>query len=137
MKELLREKGYKATRARVAILEILANSKKPLTAENIYAELKRNKKNKDINEATVYRALSLFEKGKVLTKIDFKKESAFFELSQDHHHHITCHKCNTVEDFESKAMEKVLGGIARHSSEFSSIEEHSLELFGLCKNCAA
>ncbi len=137
MKEILKEKGYKATPARLAILEIFANSKAPLTAEVVYQELKRNKKNKDINEATVYRTLSLFEGGGVLTKVDFRKESAFFELNKAHHHHITCLKCDTVEDFESTAIEKALGGIVRSSSKFINIKDHSLELFGFCKNCVA
>lgn len=137
MKEILKEKGYKATPARLAILEIFTKSKSPLTAENVFKELKRSKKNKDINEATVYRTLSLLEEGKVLTKVDFRKESAFFELNQEHHHHITCLKCDTVEDFESTAIEKALGGIIRSSSKFINIKEHSLELFGLCKSCVA
>ncbi|OGI60410.1 hypothetical protein A2641_00050 [Candidatus Nomurabacteria bacterium RIFCSPHIGHO2_01_FULL_37_25] len=137
MKEILKERGYKATPARLAILEIFIKSKAPLAAENVYKELKRSKKNKDINEATVYRTLSLFEEGKVLTKIDFRKGSVFFELNKKHHHHITCFKCDTVEEFESTAIEKVLGGIVRNSSKFINIKEHSLELFGLCKNCVA
>ncbi|MBI5139756.1 transcriptional repressor [Candidatus Nomurabacteria bacterium] len=135
MRELLKEKGYKVTHARLAILEIFSKSKSPLTAEGVHKELKRTEKNRDINEATVYRTLSLLEEGKILTKVDFRKESAFFELNQKHHHHITCLKCDIVEDFESQVIEKVLGRIARNSSRFNSIKEHSLELFGLCESC--
>jgi Fe2+ or Zn2+ uptake regulation protein len=135
MRQILKEKGYKATPARLAILEIFTKSKSPLTAEGVYNELKRNKKNRDINEATVYRTLSLLEEGKILTKVDFRKESAFFELNKEHHHHITCLECDTVEDFESTAIEKALRGIVRNSSKFINIKDHSLELFGLCKNC--
>lgn len=134
---MLKERGYKATPARLAILKIFAKSKVPITAENVFRELKLNKKNKDINEATVFRTLSLFEKDGILTKVDFRKESAFFELNQEHHHHITCLKCDTIEDFESTAIEKALGGIVRNSSKFINIKDHSLELFGLCKNCVA
>lgn len=137
MKEILKEKGYKATPARLAILGIFAKSKAPITAESVFRELKRNKKKKDINEATVYRTLSSLEEGGILTKVDFRKESAFFELNKEHHHHITCLKCDTVEDFESTAIEKALGGIVRNSSKFINIKEHSLELFGLCKSCVA
>jgi Fur family ferric uptake transcriptional regulator len=138
MKEILKEKGYKATPARLAILEIFTKSKNPLSADNVYRELKRNKKNANINEATVYRTLSMLGEGKVLIKVDLRKDSAFYELNQaHHHHHITCLECDTVEDFESIAIEKALGGIVRNSSKFINIKEHSLELFGLCKNCLA
>ncbi len=85
----------------------------------------------------MYRTLALFEEGKILTKVDFRKGSAFFELVKKHHHHITCLKCDTVEDFESMAIEKALGGIIRNSSSFINIKEHSLEVFGLCKECVA
>ncbi len=135
MQEILKENGYKVTPARLAILSIFNKSKLPLTAEDVCRELVKEKKNKDINEATVYRTLSLLEQAEILRKIDFRKESAFFELAEKHHHHIICLKCDTVEDFENKTIEKVLGGIARNSSKFINIKDHSLELFGLCKSC--
>lgn len=136
MKEILKEKGYIATPARLAILEVFAKSKTPLTAENVYMKLKRNKKVENINEATVYRTLSLLGEGKVLTKVDFRKESAFYELNQEHHHHITCLKCDIVEDFESKVVEKALGEVIRNSSKFINVKDHSLELFGVCRSCS-
>lgn len=136
MQEILKEKGYKITRARLAILSIFTENKLPLTAEDIYSVLKKEKQYKNINEATVYRTLSLFEEGKILKKIDFRKESAYFELADEHHHHITCVKCETIEDFESKEVEKALGGVICNSSRFISIQDHSLELFGVCKKCS-
>ena len=135
MKEILKNKGYKATPARLAILEIFTKSKIPLSAENIFASLKKEKRKRGIKEATVYRTLFLFEQAKILRKVDFRKDSAFFEFTKEHHHHIACLKCDTVEDFESKAVEKVLGRIARNSSKFISVKDHSLELFGLCRSC--
>lgn len=135
MKDLLKEKGFKVTHARLAILEIFAKSRAPITAENIYLGLKREKENKNINEATVYRTLTNFEEAGILTRVDLRKDSAFFELAKEHHHHIACLKCDAVEDFESKAIEEFLRGIARNSSKFINIKGHSLELFGLCKAC--
>lgn len=133
---MLKENGYKVTPARLAILAVFTNAKFPVTAEDVCRELAKDKKNKDINEATVYRTLSSFEEGRILKKIDFRKESAYFELASEHHHHITCVKCETVEDFESNEVEKALGGVIRNSSKFINIRDHSLELFGLCKKCS-
>ena len=136
MQKVLKEKGYKITPARLAILDVLNNTKLPLTAEEVYIELKKQKKHKEINEATVYRTLSLFENGKILKKIDFRKGSAYFELADHHHHHIVCIKCEVVEDFHSNDVEKALGKVVHNSSKFISINDHSLELFGVCKNCS-
>ena len=135
MKDLLKEKGLKATPARLAILQIFSKSKVPITAEEIFLDLKKTKDNEDVNEATVYRTLTHFEEAGILTKVDLRKGSACFELAKEHHHHIACLKCDTVEDFESREVEKVLGKIARNSSKFINIKQHSLELFGLCKAC--
>jgi Fe2+ or Zn2+ uptake regulation protein len=136
MKEILKGKGYKATPARLAILEIFTKSKVPITAEVVCRELKKDKNNRGINEATVYRTLTSFAEDHILKRVDFRKESAYFELADEHHHHITCIKCETVEDFESKDVEKALGGVVRNSSRFISIQDHSLELFGFCRKCS-
>lgn len=136
MRQILKEKGYRATPARLAILKIFTENGLPLTAEKIYKELKRNKKNQDINEATVYRSLATLEDGGIIRRIDFRKDALFFELAREHHHHITCLKCDAVEDFKSDIVERALRRIILGSSKFINIKEHSLELFGVCKKCA-
>lgn len=138
MQNILKTKGYKVTPARLAILDVLFRSKAPITADIIYRELLRGNKCVDVNEATVYRTLSLFEDGGIVRRVNLRKESVFFELveGRHHHHHIVCVGCDAVEDFESKSIEKVLSAVALKSSNFINIKEHSLELFGLCKGCA-
>ena len=49
MKEILKDKGYKITPARLAILEIFASSKIPLNAEDMLKKLKGTKIQKKIN----------------------------------------------------------------------------------------
>lgn len=123
------------TPARRAVLDILTKAKLPLTVGDISKELKKSPRNKDIDGVTVYRALSLFEESGVVKKVDLRKDSAYFEIADCHHHHIACMKCETIEDFESKEIEKALGLIVRNSSKFADIRDHSLELFGICKRC--
>ncbi|KKU74289.1 MAG: Ferric uptake regulator, Fur family [Candidatus Nomurabacteria bacterium GW2011_GWB1_47_6] len=135
MRELLREKGYKATPARLAILQVFSTTKKPLNAEAVCEKLHREGK-KGINEVTVYRTLAHLEKGGILREVNLRKDSVFYELNNDHHHHIVCTNCETVEKFENKDLEKVLGRIALKLSKFKSIKEHSLEIFGLCRVCS-
>ncbi len=135
MKEILKNKGYKATPARLAILNIFKENKIPLNAEIIHEKLKKTSIFRNTNEATIYRTLSSFEEAGILKKLDLKKESAYFELQTEHHHHIVCLKCNTIEDFKITKLENVLRRVVEHSSKFKSLKEHSLELFGLCKKC--
>jgi Fur family ferric uptake transcriptional regulator len=134
MRNILKEKGYKATPARLAILEIFDRNKLPMDASSIYKKLRTKKNHKKINEATIYRTLSSLEEGKILKKVDLRKDSVYFELAGEHHHHIVCTKCDDIEDFENKNLEILLDKIK--SSKFKNIKEHSLELFGLCRACA-
>lgn len=128
---VLRDNGFKITPTRVAVLEIFLKSHKPICALYICQKL-----NGKINEATVYRMLSSFQKSEIIKKIDLKKDCAYFELNNDHHHHIVCTKCGEIEDFkESIEIEKILEKIIKKSSKFKKIKEHSLELFGFCKSC--
>lgn len=134
--EILVTNGLKITQARLSILNIFIKSKVPISADNIHQYLEKNKKIRIINDATIYRTLSSFEKSEILIKINLRKESDYFELNNDHHHHIVCTNCGMIEDFtENKKIEKVLNNIIEKSTKFKNIKEHSLELFGICKVC--
>ena len=43
---------------------------------------------------------------------------------------------NAVEEVvENNELEKIIGRIVEKSSKFKKVNEHSLELFGLCRMC--
>jgi Fe2+ or Zn2+ uptake regulation protein len=134
--EILKKNKYKVTPARIAILEIFSKNKIPLNAEIIHNKIKKDKTLKEINEVTIYRTLTSFEEKKILKRVDMRKESIYFELNNDHHHHILCTKCNLVEDFKNSDIEKMLDVVVQKSNNFIKIKEHSFELFGFCKNCS-
>src|SRR3989344_7856161 len=129
MQELLKEKGYKITPARLAILGLFAKSKKPIDADNVYRKLA----SKNFDQATVYRTIASFEKSGILRRVDLRKDSVHYELAEEHHHHIVCTNCKNVEDFENNEIENALSKLLKKSSRFKSITEHSLEIFGLCR----
>jgi Fe2+ or Zn2+ uptake regulation protein len=128
---ILKERGFKVTPGRVAVLSVFMENHKPMDANFVF-----NKINKKFNEVTVYRIISCFEKCGLLRKVDLRKESVFFEINEDHHHHMVCMKCGLVEEFEEGSdIEKILKKVVSGSREFKNIKEHSLELFGYCKTC--
>jgi Fe2+ or Zn2+ uptake regulation protein len=135
-KTLLRENGYKATPARLAILKIFFQSQKPQDASSICKKITKTSKQGKVNEVTIYRTLSALEKSGILRKVNLRKNSEYFELNKDHHHHIVCTKCSMVESFKDKNIEEVLKKVISKSSKFKNIKEHSLELFGLCVKCS-
>lgn len=131
IKKILRSKGYKATPARLAIISAFSAKCGPLNAEDIYKKTRKA----DINLVTIYRTLTAFEKSGILKKVDLRKDSVYFELEEDHHHHIVCTNCGLVEDFENCETENLAQKIITNSSNFKKIKQHSFELFGLCRSC--
>jgi Fe2+ or Zn2+ uptake regulation protein len=129
--KVIKEKGLKITSARSAIFETLFKIKHPETAQEIHKKLKKNK----INLVTLYRTLDSFEKRGLVRKVDLHKDAVYYELNMEHHHHIVCTKCGTVEDFKLYNMDLLTKKIIRKALNFRTINEHSLELFGVCNTC--
>jgi Fur family ferric uptake transcriptional regulator len=131
-KELLHEHKYRVTPARIALLMLLRNSKKPLTVNDIQKETTHK-----MDKVTLYRALEDFLKSKIVGKIKLQNTATYYEfLDKDHHHHhIVCENCGGIEDIEHCGQTNLQKEVLRTSKNFSIINSHSLEFFGLCKAC--
>lgn len=129
---LLRKKGYKATPQRIHVLSVLVRATVPMNAEEISNALRRL-----VNNVTTYRTLASFEKTGLVRRVDFRKGSAFFELNNEHHHHLVCTQCGVIEDFEVCDVDNIIKKIINQSKKFKAVQEHAFELFGMCRTCAA
>ncbi|MFA5132219.1 MAG: Fur family transcriptional regulator [Candidatus Paceibacterota bacterium] len=131
--ELLREHGYRITPGRIALLSFLSRSKKPLTAGEIQKEM-----GEVMDKVTLYRALEDFVTSKIVGKINLQDTAAYYEfLHEDHHHHhIVCERCGKIEDIEHCEQANLQKEVLKSSKNFSIINSHSLEFFGLCKACS-
>ena len=132
-KKLLTESGLKATFARMAILKIFSRLCKPLNTSEVYKKVRAKK----IDSVTVYRTLKTFEQKKILRIVDLRRESVYYELDLlNHHHHISCLKCKIIEPINFCDINYLSEKIMKQSKKFTNINQHSLELFGLCKACS-
>lgn len=122
----------KITNARVAILKSFAHCDNPQSVEMIAKQIK----DKSINQVTIYRTIESFLKVGILGRVDLRQDSVYYELLEDHHHHIVCTRCGTIEDFESCRIEDFSKDILCRSKKFKTIIDHSFELFGMCLNCS-
>ncbi|HAJ75609.1 MAG TPA: ferric iron uptake transcriptional regulator [Gammaproteobacteria bacterium] len=129
----LKKAGLKVTLPRVKILQILESSTtKHLSAEDVYKAL--IDADEDVGLATVYRVLTQFESAGLVMRHHFEGGTSVFEMtSLEHHDHIVCNICGTVEEFYDevieKQQEKIIGKVG------FKITGHSLYLYGICKNC--
>ncbi len=129
----LKQAGLKTTLPRLRVLSILENSKvKHLSAEDVYKELLEEKESTGL--ATVYRVLTQFENAGLVIRHNFEGDRSVFELNDEgHHDHMVCVKCGKVIEFFDKRIELQQDKVAESHDFF--IQDHSLTLYGLCKNC--
>jgi Fur family ferric uptake transcriptional regulator len=117
-----------------AILEVFSKNKKPLTPLEVLNFLDKN--GIRVNKTTIYRQIENLLSAEILKEINFSDRSKRYELpdKHGHHHHLVCMKCGKVEDVsfdeDIKKQEKMVWKRNRFK-----VLNHSLEYFGLCKNC--
>ena len=129
--DILRDRGLKATKSRLAVLSVFSDDCRPMTAEEIFQKLSREK----IDLATVYRSLKFFEVSGIVEIVNLHKDSIYYELSGHHHHHVICKKCGLVERLKECDIDDSLKQIQKTVKNFKHITSHSLEFFGICKKC--
>ena len=132
--DILKESGLKVTPARERILVALGSERRPYNAQELHALLS---KKGDMDLVTIYRTLAAFLKAGLVKQVDLRQDSVAYELKGEHHHHIVCTECGTVEDFDLCGMEAVTKKVVAGAKRFSSVREHTLELFGVCDSCVA
>lgn len=125
--------GLKATLPRIKILELMEQTEaRHFSAEDIYKALLDS--GEDVGMATVYRVLTQFEDAGLLVRHHFESGKAVFELNGgEHHDHIVCVKCGKVEEFIDEEIERRQKEAAE--SRGFTMQEHSLMIYGICKDC--
>jgi len=131
----LKNAGLKATLPRLKVLSLFENNKeRHLSAEDIYKIMINS--GEDVGLATVYRVLTQFEQAGLLIRHHFESGKAVFELnSGGHHDHVVCIKCGRVAEFYDEEIEKRQEAAADKLG--FTMQDHSLTIYGLCKQPCA
>ena len=133
-KNLLKKNGYKYTIQREVILETLYKSDEHLTPEALHQLIKEKFPELKTGIATVYRTLSLLEDSDMVTSLSFGSQGKKYELgAKEHHDHMICTKCGNITEFVDEDIELRQHAIAK---EFGfKMQDHSMQIYGICKNC--
>ena len=134
--EAFRTLGERQTAPRRAIAQKLirlGRSGQAFSAEELLRKLRRTCPR--IGRATVYRSIEALVRMKVLDRIEFADGTHSFRLceSDHHHHHLACTKCHRVVEVDFCLGAGAIDAIGRRES--FTIADHSLTLFGLCREC--
>ena len=133
LEELLRAKGVRPTRQRVAVLDELAGERDDATAQVLWQRL-RERGDQSIGLATVYRTLSLLhERGVVDALSHHEGERCYRLCTAGHHHHLLCEQCHRVVEIDDCDLGGWVDTIARRHGFVAN--EHRVEISGLCDAC--
>jgi Fe2+ or Zn2+ uptake regulation protein len=94
-------------------------------------------------QSSVYRNLVVLEQAGIVHRIVTNDEHARFELAEDltgdHHHHLVCVVCGSVEDVTtSPRLEESLHAAVSEIDRATGFttEHHRIDLVGRCRDCA-
>lgn len=136
LKDKLKDRGYRATPQRQAILEVISNHKgSHLSCEEVFELVKDQYPS--IGLSTIYRTLPLLEKMEVLDKILVDDGIVRYEFNNRNemhfHHHMICVTCGAISEIEQNMLvdfEKQL-----YKDNNFIVKNHSVKVYGYCKNC--
>jgi len=130
MKEL-RMKGYKVTPQRMAICELVLNSKDHPTAEQVYISLK--KKYPAISLATVYQVLHLLTEMGMLQELGFSGWNARYDPNVEPHINVVCKECGKVVDYSDQSVTKKIKEMLR-GLDFEP-KGVRIDVYKICEGC--
>ena len=131
IREVLKSKNIKITKARLLIYDLLLNKEESLSAEYLFNKCKEQE---DINLSTIYRTLELFENKGIVDKIFALDGTSAYTIRKHKHNHIVeCSLCH--KEIEVACPMTQIEELLKEQTGFK-LTEHKLQLRGLCKECS-
>lgn len=128
---LLREKGLKVTPQRIAIYQMLKNTKCHPTADTIYQAL--SPANPAMSLATVYKTLDSFQSVDLVQQLNVGNNCSRYDAEIKSHPHFICTQCNQVIDFQASGLANIKEKIENETD--CIIEREQLFFYGICPEC--
>ncbi len=130
--EALSQAGYRITQPRRAVIRVLLEDDDFASPPEIRERARRHYPG--IGQVTVYRTLDLLSRLGFVRRIHTENGCHGHARARlGHRHHLICRQCNAVVEIEGCELSPFL---ARVSGETGyRIENHLLELVGLCPEC--
>lgn len=126
--------GERVTRQRLLVANALAADGRQLTAEQLYARLRRQEPG--IGRATVFRTLETLVEAGVARRLELEGHVyAYVACLPAHHHHVACTICGRVEDVDEAYIKPIADRLAADLG--FEIDDARLDFYGRCATCRA
>lgn len=133
--ERLRQVSQRYTPVRRAVVAALAGAGRPVSmAELLEART-------DLAQSSVYRSLAVLEEAGVVHRLlgpDGFSRHELAEALTEHHHHLVCVSCGTVEDVPATVrLERTVARAVAQAAASTGFrpQTHRLDLVGVCARC--
>ena len=131
-KDELNEVELRATPARIALMNLLETTDRPVDVQTMISFLE--KKGIKSDPATVFRIVNMFTEKGLTKQIQLQEGKSRYELAaQNDHHHLVCTKCGDIQDISDCNIGELEKDIEKKKG--FSVTSHALEFFGICKAC--
>lgn len=129
----LAENGYRLTKPRQVVVNIMATSERVLNPLDVF-EIGREIYPR-LGLVTVYRTLEKLEELGLIQRVHQPSGcQAFVSASSGHEHLLICLVCGRVEFFKGDEGMTALMEAVEKSSGYQ-VREHWLQLLGVCRDC--
>jgi len=130
--EKLREKDFRLTPQRLAVLKILTGTKDHPSVEEIYARVKPDFPTTSL--ATVYKTLTLLKQMGEVMELVFGGGCSRYDGNNPYPHpHMICVKCKDIVDPDVESLSRLTQDVAQKTN--FQILHHRLDFFGICPRC--
>jgi Fur family transcriptional regulator, peroxide stress response regulator len=129
----LRDRGFRLTGPRHAVLEVVRSAESHPTAEEVHRLVRRRLPT--VSLGTIYRNLRLLVGAGLLNELP--GPYARFDANTRAHHHFMCERCGRIIDVDATLGEPHARALsARVASRTGfSITHYRIDLFGRCPEC--
>lgn len=128
----LSQAGYRITQPRRAIVRALLEEESPSSAAQVHERASAHCPG--IGLVTIYRTLDLLSEAGFVRRIHSQNGChGYAPTPRGHWHHIVCRRCGAAVEFEGCDLVPFLNRLSAETGY--TVEEHLLELVGLCAEC--
>ena len=131
--ERLKTAGYKLTKARQTVLDVIEHSGGHITSAEVLDKVAES--DPAIGRASVFRTLDLLTRLSIIrpTYISSSMTPNYVLMPDGHHHHIICTVCSQVIEFEDCGLEQMAAELEQRLHV--QLTGHLLEFYGRCEKC--
>lgn len=134
-RETLRQRGFRLTRQRQILLDLLDKTGAHLDAETLYRLA--HEKDPKLNRVTVYRTLKMLKEGGLVDELDLMHHAGdqhYYETRRKQEHaHVVCLRCGKVEEFFGEPLQKLRRQVEK-TFGFQILIART-EIGGYCAHC--